>query len=138
MANSLMNYLIPEDMQQYLSYYGYHFNKKLCDFAVGKMMKEDKATGAMKHITPMSLEELKSLLEKHKITVDTNEIYDALFAANMCKADYLGSSVPDEEHLAKYVEDVLCDPDAVEGQTFARFLADCSIQGCVIFWDLML
>lgn len=133
-----MNYLIPEDMQQYLSFYGYHFNKKMCDFAVGNMMKEDKATGALKNITPMTLEEMKTLLEKHKVKFDTNELYDALYVANMCRADYLGSSVPDEEHLVKYVEDVLCDPDAAEGQIFARYLADCSMQGCVIFWDLML
>lgn len=138
MSNTLANYLIPEDMEQYLSYYGHHFNKKLCDFAVERMMKEDKATGLMKHITPMTLDELKSLLEKNKIRIDSNETYDALFAANMCKADYLGSSVTDEEHLAKYVEDVLCDPDGYEGLVFMRFLADCCGKGEVIFWNLML
>lgn len=138
MANTLMNYLIPEDMEQYLSYYGHHFNKKLCEYAVGHMMKEDKATGMLKHITPMTLDELKPLLEKHKIEIESNELYDALFAANMCKADYLGSSVPDEEHLVKYVEDVLCDPDGYEGLVFTRFLADCSGKGEIIFWDLML
>lgn len=29
MANTLMNYLIPEDMEQYMSYYGMHSNKLL-------------------------------------------------------------------------------------------------------------
>ena len=67
MANTLMNYLIPEGMEQYMSYYGMHFNKLLCEFAVSKMQREDKATGVLKNITPMTLDELKTLLSKYKI-----------------------------------------------------------------------
>lgn len=133
-----MNYLIPSDMEQYMSFYGMHFNKKLCDFAVGQMEKEDKATGVMKKITPMKLEELKAILEKYKIEVDSNDWYDALYLANMVRADYWGSSIEDEEHLAKYVSDVLCDPDGYEGIVFSRFLADCGAKGCIVFWDMMI
>ena len=114
MADTLMNYLIPSDMEQYMSFYGMHFNKKLCDFAVGQMEKEDKATGVMKKITPMKLEELKPILEKYKIEIESNDWYDALYLANMVKSDFWGSSIEDEEHLAKYVGDVLCDPDGYE------------------------
>ena len=32
----------PEAMTAYMRYYGPHFNKKLCEFAVGKMEVEDK------------------------------------------------------------------------------------------------
>lgn len=138
MANTLMNYLIPQDMEQYLSFYGNHFNKKLCEFAVSKMEREDKTTGVPKPITPITSDELKAILDKHKVAVDTNEWYDALYLANMVKADYMGSSIEDEAHMAKYIEDVLCDVDAAEGQTFARYLADCSAKGCIIFWDMML
>ena len=45
---TFMNYLIPEDMEQYMSYYGAHFNKLLCEFAVSKMKHEDKQTGSLK------------------------------------------------------------------------------------------
>ncbi len=138
MANTLMNYLIPSDMEQYLSFYGMHFNKKLCDFAVSKMEKEDKATGAMKKITPMTLEELKPILEKNKVEVESNDWYDALYLANMVKADYWGSSIEDEAHMAKYIEDVINDPDGYEGIVFSRFLADCSAKGVVIFWDMLI
>lgn len=44
----LNEYLIPEDMEQYLSYYGCHFNKLLCEFAVSKMKRDDKQTGMLK------------------------------------------------------------------------------------------
>lgn len=137
MAN-LMNYLIPEDMEQYLSYYGMHFNKLLCDFAVSKMMREDKASGMPKKLTPMTMEELKPILEKHKVTVDSNSQYDALYLANMVKADFWGSSIEDDAHLARYIEDVLCDTDGYEGIVFCRFLADCSAKGVIIFWEQMI
>lgn len=137
MAN-LMNYLIPEDMEQYLSYYGMHFNKLLCDFAVSKMMREDKASGMPKKLTPMTMEELKPILEKHKVTVDSNSQYDALYLANMVKADFWGSSIEDDAHLARYIEDVLCDTDGYEGIAFCRFLADCSAKGVIIFWEQMI
>lgn len=138
MANTMMNYLVPEDMQQYLSYYGTHFNKLLCEFAVSKMKREDKQTGVIKRITPFTMEELKAMLEKYSVNIDTNEQYDALYLANMVKADYWGSSIEDEEHMARYIEDVICDPDGYEGLVFNRFLADCGGKGVAIFWENMI
>ena len=134
----MIDYCIPEDMEQYLAYYGHHFNKKLCDFAVSKMKKEDKATGMPKPITPMKMEELKSLLEKNKVELESADWYDALYLASMVKADLWGSSIEDEEHLAKYVEDVICDIDGYDGIVFCRYLADCSAKGIVIHWDMMI
>ena len=134
----LNEYLIPEDMEQYLSYYGCHFNKLLCEFAVSKMKRDDKQTGMLKKITPITMEELKALLVKYKIDIDSKEQYDALYLSNMVKADFLGSSIEDEEHMAKYIEDVLCDPDGYEGLVFYRFLADCAGKGVVIFWEQMI
>ena len=86
----------------------------------------------------MKLEDLKTLLANHKIDIEQKDWYNALYIANMVKADYWGSSIEDDAHLAKYVEDVICDVDAADGQTFARFLADCSIKGVPIYWDMML
>lgn len=138
MNEKMIDYCIPEDMEQYLSYYGHHFNKKLCDFAVGQMKKEDKATGLVKKLTPLPMAELKTILEKNKVEINDNDWYDALYLANMVKADYWGSSIEDDEHMAKYIEDVICDVDGYDGIVFCRFLADCSAKGCVIFWDMML
>jgi hypothetical protein len=136
MANFLMCD-IPEDMKTYLSYYGMNFSKKLYEFAVSNMRRES-ADGKMEKVKPMSADELKSLLSKYKIEVENNDLYNALYLAAMVKADYWGSSIEDEEHLAKYIEDTLCDVDAAEGQVLARYLADCSVGGCVIYWESMI
>ena len=136
MANFLMCD-IPEDMKTYLSYYGMNFSKKLYEFAVSNMRRES-ADGKMEKVKPMTAEELKSLLSKHKIEIEHNDLYNALYLAAMVKADYWGSSIEDEEHLAKYIEDTLCDVDAAEGQILARYLADCSVGGCIIYWEDMI
>ena len=136
MANFLMCD-IPEDMKTYLSYYGMNFSKKLYEFAVSNMRRES-ADGKMEKVKPMTADELKSLLSKYKIEIEHNDLYNALYLAAMVKADYWGSSIEDEEHLAKYIEDTLCDVDAAEGQVFARYLADCSVGGCIIYWEDMI
>lgn len=136
MANFLMCD-IPEDMKTYLSYYGMNFSKKLYEFAVSNMRRET-ADGKMEKVKPMTADELKTLLSKHKIEIEHNDLYNALYLAAMVKADYWGSSIEDEEHLAKYIEDTLCDVDAAEGQVFARYLADCSVGGCIIYWEDMI
>lgn len=128
---------IPEDMKTYLSYYGMNFSKKLYEFAVSNMRRET-ADGKMEKVKPMTADELKSLLSKHKIEIEHNDLYNALYLAAMVKADYWGSSIEDEEHLAKYIEDTLCDVDAAEGQVLARYLADCSVGGCIIYWEDMI
>lgn len=137
MKSNFLNYMIPEDLEVYLSYYGMNFNKKLCEFAVGMMERED-ANGTLVKLSPMKLDDLKELLAKHKIELEQSDWYNALYIANMVKADYWGSSIEDEEHLAKYVEDTVCDVDAADGQIFARFLADCSAKGIPVFWEEMI
>ena len=136
MANFLMCD-IPEDMKTYLSYYGMNFSKKLYEFAVSNMRRES-ADGKMEKVKPMTADELKTLLSKHKIEIENNDLYNALYLAAMVKSDYWGSSIEDEEHLAKYIEDTLCDVDAAEGQVFARYLADCSVGGCIVHWEDMI
>ena len=128
---------IPEDMKTYLSYYGMNFSKKLYEFAVSNMRRET-ADGKMEKVKPMTADELKTLLSKYKIEIEHNDLYNALYLAAMVKADYWGSSIEDEEHLAKYIEDTLCDVDAAEGQVLARYLADCSVGGCIIYWESMI
>lgn len=137
MKTDLTQYDIkPEGMINYLSYNGPHFNKKLCDFAVSMM--EKKIGTALVPITPMSKEEVDRVLAENKIVVKGGQLYDSVFVANMCKADFLGSSVIDLQHLAKYVKDVLDDDDAYDGIVFNRWYADICRKGVAIDWDAVL
>lgn len=138
MRHTLLNYGIPEDMQQYLSYYGYHFNKKLYEAAVSKMRKRNKVTDEQERLTPIDVDNLVKTLNKHHVEIQDSDLYDAAYLASMVEADFWGSSIEDEEHMARYIKDVLCDDDGYEGLVMCRYLADCSAKGNVIHWDRML
>ena len=118
-----------KNYRRYQRLYGPHFTKELCDFAVS-MMEDDKGP-----ITPITKQQLEEKMKVQNITLEYNKLYDAVYVANMCKADFLGKSVPNEEYLAKYVKDVIDDADAEEGYVFNRFYADCMYMNNPIDWD---
>jgi hypothetical protein len=126
---------IPEGMKAYLNNYGCHFNRKLCTEATSRMYTE--VNGKKEYIRPYTKEQVEELLKAYGIKLDRNKLYDACYVANMCKADFLGKSVPTEEHLVKYIKDVIDDPDAEEGYVFNRFYADCVFMNNPIEWDNM-
>ena len=128
--------VIPEAMQYYINNYGCHFNKKLCEEAVNRMyvIKEGRKTP----IKPYTKEQVSGLLKTYGITLERDSLYDAVYVANMCKADFLGSSITDDMHVAKYIKDVIDDPDAEEGFIFNRFYADCMFMNRPIEWEDML
>lgn len=133
----LDNYdVLPQTMIYYLSNYGRHFNKKLVEFAVGMMSKD--VGGKLEKIHPYTKEDVDTLLKTHKIELKNNQMYDYVYVANMCKADFLKSSIPDEHYLALYVKDVIDDVDAYDGVVFNRWYADTRRKGIPIDWDEMI
>jgi hypothetical protein len=126
----------PRDMLAYLRNYGPHFNRKLCDFAVSRMRKEE--SGSMRRIEPYTKEQVDNIMRTYGLETVNGQLYDETYVANMCKADYFGSSVPDEMHLAKYVLDTIDDPDGTDGQVFNRWYADMCYNGIAIEWSDML
>lgn len=129
---------LPEDMITYFSHNGRHFNKKLCDFAISKMKVRNPSTGEVAKLTPISKETIDSLLKTYNVELEQNELYDYVYVANMCKADFLGDSVPDEQHLCKYIKNVIDDVDAYDGIVFNRWYADMCRKGTPISWYDML
>lgn len=126
----------PEAMLIYMRNYGPHFNRKLFEFAVSKMTKE--IDGEEREIVPYSKEEVDNIMSLQGVKTERNQLYDAAYVANMCKADFLGSSIKDERHLALYVKDVIDDIDADDGIVFNRWYADMSYSGIAIDWEAML
>jgi hypothetical protein len=126
----------PKAMLVYMRNYGPHFNRKLFEFAVSLMTKEED--GRERRLTPYTKEDVDRLLKMHNITPERNQLYDAAYVANMGKADFLGSSIEDERHLALYIKDVIDDVDAEDGTVFNRWYADMSYAGIAVDWEAML
>ena len=123
----------PSGMEEYLAQYGWHFSKKMCEWAVSNMYKKDRS-GNKTYIEPYTKEQVDELLRKYGISI--NKIgYDYVFAANMCKSDYLNGSVSDEQHLALFVKEYVDDADGYPELPFTRFYADCIGSGTPINWS---
>ena len=120
---------LPKSMRKYLMHNGWHFNKHLCEYAVSLMKKQGK------RLDPISKENVDKLLEQYKIQLDNNVGYDYVFVANMCKADYYGSSIMDDKHVALYIKDTIDDEDAADGTTMRRWYATMVGNGIMIDWD---
>ena len=122
--------LVPEGFREYRRRHGCHFSRELCEFAVSRMTGDDGRA-----IKALSKQEVETALRESKVEVRHMEGYDHVFAANMCLADYLGESVPDMEHLARYVKDVLDDPDGYEGIVLCRWIADVVAKRVDVPWE---
>lgn len=127
---------IPRGMKRYINNYGCHFNKKLCEEAVSRMYTV--VNGKKEYIKPYTKEQVDTMLSSRNIKIEGDKLYDAVYVANMCKADFYGKSVPDETHLAMFIRDMLDDPDAKEGYIFNRFYADTIFMNNPVEWDDML
>lgn len=122
----------PPEMTKYLQYNGWHFNKKMCEFAISQMRKGGKP------LEMHTKEQIDKLLKNANVTLDNNQLYDYVYVANMCKADFLGKSIPNEVYMAKYIKDVIDDEDGYDGLVFNRWYADTVKKGIAIDWYEML
>ena len=125
--------LEPRGYSEYMGNYGEHFSKAMCEWAVSRMKDRNG-----KKLEPWDKAKTEEVLNRYGVKLNNDKGYDKVFVINMGRADYLGSSITDEQHLAMYVKDVLDDPDGYEGMAFNRFVMDCQGMGVPIEWSDML
>lgn len=121
---------LPTAMREYLSQYGWHFSQKLCEKAVEKMRDRND-----KKITPYTKEQLEQMKKQYNVQLTNDKGYDALYVANMCKADYLGSSITSEQNVMLYVKDFIDDKDGQETKALDHYYADCLAKGIPLLWE---
>lgn len=129
---------MPTGMKRYISNYGWHFNKKAYDYATRLMKKLNPKTNREEYICPYSKEEVDNILENNNIKLSNKTMYDYVFVAAMGFADYYGSSIEDEKHLALYIKDTIEDIDGSKDLPFRRWIATMIGTGQPIDWDEIL
>ncbi len=125
---------MPEGIRAYLEKNGWSFSKKMCEFAVGRMKSRGDEKGGGKR-TVLAKEKVDKLLETYGIALKNDNGYDSVYVANMAMADYWGSSIEDEQHLALFVRDYIDDADAYAGLPFTRYFADLIGSGTNVPWE---
>ena len=119
--------------EEYTEQYGFHFSKKLYEWAVSMMTARSGGK-----VQPLTKEQVAEKLRVNGMALTNDKGHDAAYVWAMATADYMGSSITDENHLAKYVKDFLDDPDGTKTKAFDHFVVDCRSKGEPIFWDEMM
>lgn len=123
--------ITPKGMDAYMASHGRHFSKPMLEWAVS-MMRDRKGA---KHPVPEK-KKIDDTLRAYGIELERNKgYYDALYVWSMAKSDYLGSSIPDEAHLALYVKDYIDDKDGNPTRAFDEFYINCIAKGVDIPWE---
>ena len=136
--NLLMFDGIPEEAHSYLGNYGFHFNRKSCEFAVSMMSKRDGSTGKSVPLEMVSKDEVEAMLTKHNVKLENDCMYDSTYVANMLMSDMYKSSIPDKQHLALGIKDLIDDIDRRDGYLFVRWYSNVLFNGNPIDWSTLI
>lgn len=120
-------------MEEYLEDYGYHFNSKLFEFATSLMRNRDG-----NKLSVWDKDKVSTFLKSNGVVLNNNQGHDAAYVVNMALADYWGSSIFDDAHLALFAKDYLDDKDGAKTRAFDEFWIKTVALGIPIFWDEML
>lgn len=129
-----MDNMQTRDKEMYLGENGWHFNKKACEAAVKGLKKKNPSNGKLETIEPWGKEQVDELLTRYGIKLEKSKGWDYVYVANMGRSDVHKSSVPDDNHLALYIKDIIDDPDAADGEVMACWYVKMIRRGEPVDW----
>lgn len=129
-----MKHYISEDRAIYEDMYHGMFSKKLAEWAISKMSKEDQSSKTIKRIVARKLDDVQQVLSENKITLPDEFVYTSWYLFNMAVADYPKSLKTDEQR-ALFVEETLCDPDGMPENVLDCFVTKMCNAGVPIYWE---
>jgi hypothetical protein len=132
-----MKHYISEDRAIYEDMYHGMFSKKLAEWAISKMSKEDQSSKTIKRIVARKLDDVQQVLSENKITLPDEFVYTSWYLFNMAVADYPKSLKTDEQR-ALFVEETLCDPDGMPENVLDCFVTKMCNAGVPIYWESFL
>lgn len=123
----------PAGMENYLANYGWHFSKKMAEWAISMMRDRNGAK-----VSIQDKATLEETMKANGIKTDTVKGYDLVYVIAMAKSDFYGNSITSDVQLYKFVNDYINDKDGYDGMPFTRFYADCLAKGEPILWEEMM
>lgn len=120
----------PAGMDAYMSNYGRHISKPMYYWAVSMM--RDRNGSPMK---ALEKDEVNKMMEANGVSIKNNKAYDLPYVVMMVKADYYGSSITDDAHLAKFAKDYLDDPDGSSTRAFDELYIKTVALGIPVDWE---
>ena len=121
-----MRYLMTEEEAAYMEMYQGHFSRKLASWAISNMQAEDPATGKVKNIPVVPVDDVMEILKSNDIKIPYESKFDAWYLYMMCLNDY-AESLDTDKRRAKYIEETICDIDG-EPTSLAAYNPNNSVQ----------
>ena len=118
-------------MEEYIETYGWHFSKKMCEWAVSKM----KRKGTQDQLKLQTKENVDNTLRLYGVDATGYVGYDAVYLFHLGISRAYSNSITDDRAAAMYVKDTLEDPDGYDEVAFTRFYADCIGKGEMPEWE---
>lgn len=128
---------MPSGMEEYLAQNGWHFNKRLCEWAIS-LLKQKSGDGKEEPIQTISKEEVQQMFKNAAIKVENCVGYDVVYVYHLMKCKYYGTSILGEQKLLLHIKTYLDDCNGYDGLPLTRFYADCIGLGIPIMWEDML
>lgn len=126
-----------EEEEIYDSKYHGHFNKRLADWAISCMRKENATTGLLEPVKKKTIDEYDAFIKANGLKVSDESYYDGYYLLHMCYADY-EKALEDDKHRAAFIDETICDPDCEPTAVLACFVAKMEECGVPIFWERFL
>ena len=122
--------VMPRGLREYLSYNGRHISKPLYEFATKMMVSRSG-----EKMKPVEKSVFDEKMRAYNVTLHRDKGMDGPYVWSMASSDYLGSSIPDEAHLARFVSDYIDDKDGSETRAFDEFYAKTMALDIPIIWE---
>ena len=129
-----MKYIMTQEEAEYMQAYQGHFSRKLAMWAIGNMESEDQATGKVKNIPVVPVDDVMEILKANDIKIPYESKFDAWYLYMMCLNDY-SESLDTDKRRAKYIEETICDVDGDSTNVLACFVAKMCNANMPIYWQ---
>ena len=126
-----------EEEEVYDSKYHGHFNKRLAEWAISRMVRENPTSGVLESVKRRTYEDYDELIKEYKLDIPVESYYDGYYLLHMAIADY-GRALEDDKHRAMFVEETICDPDGERTSVLACFKAKMNEANEPIFFERFL
>lgn len=123
-----------EEEAAYMQAYQGHFSRKLASWAIGNMETVDPATGKIRNIPVVPVDDVMEILKVNNVKIPYESKFDAWYLYMMTLNDYPESLTTDKQR-AKYIEETICDVDGDSTNVLACFVAKMCNAGIPIYWQ---
>lgn len=86
-------------------------------------------------IHPYDKDQVETLMKQFNVELKNDVEYNKVYVLNMVRADYMGSSIVNEQYACMFVKDYLDDVDGSPTRALDEYYAKCIACGTPFSWE---